>query len=76
MHPIELDATLKLAKSKLRTGHGAEAEAMYRQVLGKQPLCAEAVHFLGIAAMGRGKLPEALELVRKSEDETGSGAII
>jgi hypothetical protein len=45
-------------------------------VLGKQPLCAEAVHFLGIAAMGRGKLPEALELVRKSEDETGSGAII
>jgi tetratricopeptide (TPR) repeat protein len=66
MHPIELDATLKLAKSKLRSGNVPEAEAMYRKVLERTPDCAEAVHFLGLAAMQRGKLDEALPLVRKS----------
>ena len=30
MHEIEIDATLKLAKSKLRSGQVNEAEAMYR----------------------------------------------
>jgi hypothetical protein len=30
MHPIELDATLKLAKTKLRSGKIPEAEGMYR----------------------------------------------
>ena len=66
MHPIELDAILKLAKTKLRSGQIPEAEAMYRRVLQEQPECAEAIHFLGLAAMMRGKLDEALTLVRRS----------
>jgi hypothetical protein len=37
MHPIEIDATLKLAKRKLREGKVPEAEAMYRNVLAEQP---------------------------------------
>jgi len=68
MHPIEIDATLKLAKTRLRSGQVPEAEAMYRRVLEAQPDSAEAVHFLGIAAMTRGKLADALELVRRSID--------
>ena len=53
MHAIELDATLKLAKTKLRSGKVPEAEAMYRKVLEGDPKCAEAIHFLGLAAMQR-----------------------
>ena len=66
MHEIEIDATLKLAKSRLRSGQVNEAEAMYRKVLSEQPACSEAVHFLGLAALQRGKLEAALEMVRKS----------
>jgi tetratricopeptide (TPR) repeat protein len=36
------------------------------RVLKEQPMCAEALHFLGLAAMQRGKLDKALELVRRS----------
>ena len=54
MHAIELDATLKLAKTTLRSGKVPEAEAMYRKVLDGDPNCAEAIHFLGLAAMQRG----------------------
>lgn len=64
MHPIELDAILKLSKNHLRSGKVSEAEAMYRKVLGVNPHCGEALHFLGLAAMQRGKLDDALELVQ------------
>jgi Flp pilus assembly protein TadD len=66
MHPIEIDATLKLAKRKLREGKVPEAEAMYRKVLAEEPECGQAVHFLGMSAARRGKLEEAVALVRKS----------
>jgi len=66
MHPIELDAILKLAKTQLRSGKVAEAAVMYQRVLVENPRCGEAVHFLGLAAMAGGKLDEALELVQKS----------
>ena len=66
MHPIEVDAILKLAKNHLRSGKIPEAEQMYVRVLKEQPTCAEALHFLGLAAMQRGKLDKALELVRRS----------
>jgi Flp pilus assembly protein TadD len=66
MQPIEIDATLKLAKRKLREGKVPEAEAMQRKVLAEQPECGEAVHFLGMAAARRGKMEEAAALVRKS----------
>jgi tetratricopeptide (TPR) repeat protein len=39
---------------------------MYKQVLAGDAACAEAVHFLGIAAMHKGKLEEALKLIRQS----------
>lgn len=66
MHPIEMDATLKLAKHRLREGKVPEAEAMYRKVLAEQSGCGEAIHFLGMAAVQRGKAEEAVGLVRKS----------
>jgi hypothetical protein len=49
MHPIEIDATLKLAKRTLREGKVPEAEAMYRKVLAVQPECGEAMRYLGMA---------------------------
>jgi tetratricopeptide (TPR) repeat protein len=66
MHPIEIDPILKLAKNNLRSSKVPEAEQMYARVLKEQPQCAEALHFLGLAAMQRGKLDQALELVRRS----------
>jgi Flp pilus assembly protein TadD len=66
MHSIELDAILKLAKTRLRTGKIAEAEAMYRRVLQNSPDNAEAVHFLGIAALQQAKHEDALKLIRRS----------
>ena len=66
MHPIEIDAILKLAKSALRSGRVPEAEGMYAKVLKEEPHCAEALHFLGLAAMTRGKMKESLALVRRS----------
>jgi Flp pilus assembly protein TadD len=67
MHPIEIDATLKLAKRTLREGKVAEAEAMYRKVLAEQPECGEAVHFMGMAAGRRGNMDEAVALVREMQ---------
>jgi len=66
MHTIELDATVKLAKSKHRAGQSVEAEGLYRRVLKEDPDNAEALHFLGLALLGRGKAGEALGLVRRS----------
>jgi tetratricopeptide (TPR) repeat protein len=64
---------LKLAKTRLRTGKVPGADAMYRKVLAGDPKCAEAIQFLGVAAMQRGKLEQALEWVRKSiEMEPGT----
>ena len=40
MHPIELDANLKLAKNQLRSGKVAEAEGMYQKILKANLLCA------------------------------------
>jgi len=51
MHAIEIDATLKLAKAKLRSGPVQEAAAMYRRVLQAQADCAQIIRFLGVSAM-------------------------
>jgi tetratricopeptide (TPR) repeat protein len=66
VHAIEFDAILRLAKNQLRGGKVAEAEAMYRKVLGVNPQCAEAIHFMGLAALRRGKPDEAMTLILRS----------
>jgi len=68
MHPIEIDATLKLAKRKLREGKVPEAEAMYRKVLAVQPECGQAVHFLGMAA-GSPKVRKPKGDIHRSREE-------
>ena len=49
-----------------RAGQLAEAEALYRQVLGSDPNQFEALHFLGLIAAQRGELAEADRLVSRS----------
>src|SRR5579859_1337103 len=66
MHPIELDANLKLAKTHLRSGRLEQDEALYVRCLKAEPRCPEALHFLGMAALRRGRVNEAVKLVCKS----------
>jgi len=66
MHPVEIDAILKLAKTALRGGRVRQAETMYRQVLGAEPNCPEAIHFLGVVAMRHRQHNKALQLVTQS----------
>src|SRR5579859_6851601 len=66
MRPIELDANLKLAKTHVRSGRLDQAETLYARCLKAEPNCPEALHFLGVAALRRGKVNEAVKLVCKS----------
>src|SRR5690349_19027425 len=66
MHPIQLDALLKLAKTRLRTGQIEQAQSLYAQALKADPANAEALHFLGLSFMHRGRLDQALDLVNRS----------
>ena len=55
-----------LAQLRHKAGRLAEAEALYRQVLGIQPNHAESWHFLGLIALQLGRCDLAFEWVRKS----------
>ena len=66
MNAMQFDVELQTAKQKLRSGQIAEAETIYQAVLRSQPACAEAQHFLGLAAMQRGDLRQALDLMSRA----------
>lgn len=53
---------LSVAKAYLRHGNIPDAEAIYGEILDDNPDCAEAIHFLGVAAMQKGHLDEAHRL--------------
>src|SRR4051812_34750793 len=66
MHPIELDALLKLAKTHLRSGRDDQARSLYAKALQADAKSAEALHFLGLSFLHRGRPDKALELVQRS----------
>lgn len=49
-----------------RNGRIAEAERLYRSILAFDPRHADALHYLGVAAMQRGGNAEAIDLIGKS----------
>ncbi|MBI4182745.1 MAG: tetratricopeptide repeat protein [Proteobacteria bacterium] len=57
-------ALLQRALERHKAGALAEAEALYRQVLAAEPANADALHFLGVAALQAGRLAEAEESIR------------
>lgn len=63
---VPLTQMLQTAVAHHKAGRLAEAEAIYLQVLERQPRDATALHLLSLIAKDRGQLDEALALVAKS----------
>lgn len=63
---VPLTQMIQTAVAHHRAGRLAEAEAIYLQVLERQPRDSTALHFLSLIAKDRGQLDEALALVAKS----------
>jgi tetratricopeptide (TPR) repeat protein len=58
-----------------QSGHLAEAQAIYRQILAGEPENAEALHLLGQALFQSGKPLDGLPLIQKAIERNGSRAI-
>src|SRR5450756_1183708 len=65
-HFMPVGEALMLADRYRGEGRLLEAEALCRQVLEAQPGLPEAAHLLGVIAHQNGKLPEAIEHVRRA----------
>ncbi|MFN3076589.1 MAG: tetratricopeptide repeat protein [Alphaproteobacteria bacterium] len=59
-------ARLTRAVALHNAGNLAEAEALYRQVLAKEPGQADALHLLGVLNRGRGNFAAAIPLIRQA----------
>ncbi|HEY3901089.1 MAG TPA: tetratricopeptide repeat protein [Chthoniobacter sp.] len=66
MPAVTVQQTFDLAQAHHQAGRLAEAEALYRQVLGAEPNHAGGWHFLGLIALQRGRCDLAAEWIRKS----------
>lgn len=61
--PIDIEKALQLANANLRSGHMAEAETLYQQVLVVDHNHFNALHGLGVIALNAGRLNRAAELI-------------
>src|SRR5205809_4715001 len=63
-----------LAQAKIlrNAGRNAEASAICNQILHQQPNNWEAIYLLALIALGAGKYPTALELLKRAEAMTQS----
>ena len=66
MTTLNIDTAMQTAIQHHRAGRLAEAERIYRQVLGAQPDHPDALHLLGVVATRCGHLDGAAELIRKA----------
>ena len=66
MSPLTLQQALELAIEQHGAGRLAEAEGIYRQVLGQQPDHPDALHLLGVLAHQVGRDEIAVELIRRA----------
>jgi tetratricopeptide (TPR) repeat protein len=67
-----LKAGLALEKS----GYSAEAASVYRELLSKEPHNVDLIHLLGNAALSRGNLSEAIELLQRAVNLAPGSAVI
>jgi Flp pilus assembly protein TadD len=61
--PIDVENAIQLANAYLQSGHMAEAETIYQQVLAVNQNHFNALHGLGIIALNAGKLDRATEFI-------------
>ncbi len=64
--PKQLAAWLQRAIQAQQRGRLTEAEALYQQVLQRDPCQVEALHFLGVLAAQRGQHEQAANLIRRA----------
>jgi tetratricopeptide (TPR) repeat protein len=60
------ESLLRTASEHHTAGRLEQAEALYRQVLERQPQNASALHHLGLIAFSRGQVAPAIQLLRRS----------
>jgi protein O-GlcNAc transferase len=63
---MTIPQAFELALSRHQAGRLAEAEALYRQILGAQPNHADALHLLGVIALQAGRHEIAVEWIHKA----------
>jgi tetratricopeptide (TPR) repeat protein len=61
-----IEPLLQQAIAHHQAGHFAEAEAIYRRVLARQPKQANALHYLGVLAGQAGEHQAAIDLIRRA----------
>jgi Tfp pilus assembly protein PilF len=61
-----MSQSLETAAHHHRAGQLTEAEAVYREVLAREPLNADALHLLGVIAHQSGRPAEAIELIARA----------
>src|SRR5262245_2898189 len=66
MAQSSIEDVVKQGLEHHRGGRLAEAEKLYRQVLGVNPNHADALHLMGALALGAGQLGPALELLSRA----------
>lgn len=59
-----------------KSGHPAEAESVYRELLRSDPDNVDLIHLLGTAALSRGNLLEAIELLQRALRLAPDSAVI
>jgi predicted O-linked N-acetylglucosamine transferase (SPINDLY family) len=66
MDQTTLQHDFALALQNHQGGRVREAEALYRQILARQPAHAGAMHYLGVIAHSQGKNVDAIDLIRRA----------
>jgi tetratricopeptide (TPR) repeat protein len=74
MDPHSRIAPIDLAWQHHSAGRLEQAEAIYRQILAREPRHADALHLLGLVAYQRGQLDQAIQLLRQAIDANPSVA--
>jgi tetratricopeptide (TPR) repeat protein len=66
MSAISIEQALQIALVHHQAGRLVEAEGIYRQILGVQPLHADSLHLLGVIAIAYERWPDALDLIQRA----------
>ncbi|MEA2755775.1 MAG: protein O-GlcNAc transferase [Aliidongia sp.] len=70
---VSIDGLVQQGVAHHQAGRVDQAEALYRQVLARQPAFPDALHLLGLAALQRGRVAEAIatigQAIRLNKDQ-------
>ena len=74
MELTDISISYEMAKDHHKAGRLAEAEALYRAILGANPDHADALHMLGVAALQSGRANAALPVLQRAVGIEGERA--